>query len=221
MTYADLVRQRQSIRAFTRQPLPDGLLEDLLQTARCAPSGANLQPGHFYAVRGARRQRLSQALAAAFRAGQAEPEDYSYFPQPLPLALRKRQVAAARALYGTLEVAREDTAGRSAQFERNFRFFDAPEALVVTIDRRMGSGCYMDLGMAIYGLMLAAQAQGLASCGIGALASYPSLIRRELDLPDDQAVVCGLALGYADDSAAVNRTATAREPLSSYFTVLD
>ncbi|MFT4192871.1 MAG: nitroreductase [Comamonas sp.] len=208
------------MRAFTPQPVAPDLLADLLRQARLAPSGANLQPGHFYQVSGAARQRLSERLCAAFRAGEQEVEDYPYFPDPLPLSLRRRQIAAAQALYGALGVARDDRAGRDAQFERNFRFFDAPVALLVTIDQRMGAGCYMDLGMALYGLMLAAQARGLATCGIGALASYPGLIRQTLGLPDDQAVVCGVALGHADPAAPVNRTRTAREPLVRYFTVL-
>jgi len=166
------------------------------------------------------RQRLTTALETAWAAGAQESEDYPYFPRPLPLSLRRRQVAAAQALYSALAVAREDRAGRDRQFARNFRFFDAPVAMVITIDRNMGSGCYMDLGMAIYGLMLAAQAQGLATCAIGALASYPDLIRRTLALPDSQAVVCGLALGYAQADAPVNRTRTERSPLADFFTVL-
>ena len=133
------------------------------------------------------------------------------------MSLRRRQVAAAQALYGALEVARDDRAGRDRQFERNFRFFDAPVALIVTIDRGFGSGGYMDLGMSLYGLMLAAQAQGLASCGIGAMASFPGVIRKHLSLGEDANIVCGIALGYADPEAPVNRTTTTRCNLDEYF----
>src|SRR5690606_31552253 len=127
---------------------------------RRAPSGANLQPGRFIRVDGDMRARLTQALTEAWREGRQEPEDYGYFPRPMPMSLRRRQVAAAQALYRSVGVTREDRAGRDRQFERNFRFFDAPVALVVTIDREFGSGGYMDLGMTLYGLMLAAQAEG-------------------------------------------------------------
>ncbi|ROR21077.1 nitroreductase [Comamonas sp. BIGb0124] len=216
----DWMDARHSTRAYAPREVPLPLLQNLLVQARRAPSGANLQPGHFYAVQGEMRQRLTTALETAWAAGAQESEDYPYFPRPLPLSLRRRQVAAAQALYSALAVAREDRAGRDRQFARNFRFFDAPVAMVITIDRSMGSGCYMDLGMAIYGLMLAAQAQGLATCAIGALASYPELIRRTLALPDSQAVVCGLALGYAQADAPVNRTRTERSPLADFFTVL-
>ena len=208
---------RQSVRAYLPTPVPETLLRQLLIQARRAPSGANLQPGAFLSVQGDARQRLSEGLINAWRNGQQEGEDYTYFPQPLPMALRRRQVAAAQALYGALAIGREDRPGRDGQFERNFRFFDAPVALVVTIHRDFGSGGYMDLGMTLYGLMLAAQAQGLATCAIGAISSYPNLVRRSLQLDAQCAIVCGLALGYADPAAPVNQATTTRCDLDDFF----
>ncbi len=218
--FAAIVRARRSVRAFLPDPVPDETLHGLLQSARQAPSGANLQPGAFVQVRGQARERLTRELVASFHAGAQEVEDYAYFPTPMPSLLRRRQVAAARALYGALGIEREDRSGRDLQFERNFRFFNAPVALLVTIDRDFGSGGYMDLGMTIYGLMLAAQAQGLATCAIGAMASYPGLIRRSLGLDDKDTIVCGLALGYADAPAPVNATVTSRCALDEYFRVI-
>lgn len=220
LSFAELLDQRRSTRRFLDRPLPDGLLPQLLAQARRAPSGANLQPGEFIALEGAARQRLSGALLTAFREGVQEREDYSYFPQPLPHTLRRRQVAAAQRLYDALQTAREDRAGRARQFERNFRFFDAPAALLVTIDARMGSGCYMDLGMCLYGLMLAAAAQGLGSCAIGALASYPGLIRSTLQLDPGSHIVCGIALGYADPQAPENAIQTERIAPEAFFRVI-
>lgn len=179
-----------------------------------------MQPGSFTQVKGKVREALSADLIRACRAGEAETEDYDYFPKPMPMTLRKRQVAAAQALYGAIGVARDDRAGRDAQFESNFRFFDAPVALMVTLEHGFGSGGYMDLGMTLYGLMLAAQAQGLATCAIGAMASYPSLIRQHLGLQANTVIVCGLALGYADPDAPVNQTRTERCSLDEYFRVL-
>jgi nitroreductase len=219
-TFFDLLLQRKSVRAFTPQPVPDALLLRLMEAARRAPSGANLQPGAFVQVRGDVRAALTASLLQAYQSGQAQQEDYSYFPDPMPGHLRRRQVAAARALYDALAIARDDRAGRDAQFARNFCFFDAPVALVVTIDSAFGSGGYMDLGMALYGFMLAAQAQGLASCAIGAMASYPALVRASLGLGDDSHIVCGLALGYEDRAAAVNQTRTSRCELDAFFKVL-
>ena len=219
-SFSELCADRHSVRGYLPTPVPTALLEQLLISARMAPSGANLQPGSFVQVKGQVRASLSSALVNAWATGQAETEDYDYFPKPMPMTLRRRQVAAAQALYGALGVARDDRAGRDAQFERNFHFFDAPVALVVTLEHGFGSGGYMDLGMTLYGLMLAAQAQGLATCAIGAMASYPSLIRQHLGLANDSVIVCGMALGYADPSAPVNQTRTERCSLDSYFKVL-
>ena len=219
-SFFELCAERHSVRGYLPKPVPAELLEQLLISARMAPSGANLQPGSFVQVKGQVRASLSSALVNAWTTGQAEAEDYDYFPKPMPMTLRRRQVAAAQALYGALGVARDDRVGRDAQFERNFHFFDAPVALVVTLEHGFGSGGYMDLGMTLYGLMLAAQAQGLATCAIGAMASYPSLIRQHLGLDEGSVIVCGMALGYADPSAPVNQTRTERCNLDSYFKVL-
>lgn len=208
---------RRSVRGFTPQPVADELLHAVLQEARRAPSGANLQPGYFWQVAGDLRLQLSARLQQAYEAGAQEQEEYGYFPNPLPMSLRKRQVAAAQALYGSIGIARGDAQGRAAQFGRNYRFFDAPVALIITIDSGFGPGGYMDLGMAIYGLMLAAQSRGLATCGIGAMASYPGLIRDVLQLPPTQTVVCGMALGYEDADAPINQTVTERAALRDYF----
>ena len=215
-----LISQRRSVRAYLPTPVADELLHEVLVQARLAPSGANLQPGAFVQVRGVVREALSADLVQAWQHGHAEAEDYSYFPQPMPHTLRRRQVAAAQAMYGALGVARDDRAGRDAQFARNFRFFDAPVALIVTIAHDMGSGCYMDLGMTLYGLMLAAQAKGLSTCAIGAMASYPNLIRGHLDLEASSHIVCGMALGYADTDAPVNQTQTTSCTLDEYFKVV-
>ena len=211
---------RRSVRAYLPTPVSEAVLHEVLVQARLAPSGANLQPGTLVQVRGVVREALSTGLIDAWRHGREESEDYSYFPTPMPHTLRRRQVAAAQALYGALGVARDDRAGRDAQFERNFRFFDAPVALIVTMPHDMGSGCYMDLGMTLYGLMLAAQAQGLATCAIGALASYPNVIRQHLALDASSHIVCGIALGYADPNAPVNQTQTSRCALNEYFKVV-
>lgn len=220
MELAELLEGRRSVRAYLPREVGDEQLRELLRLARRAPSGANLQPGHFWQVKDEARAHLTQSLVRAWREGHQEAEDYAYFPRPLPMTLRKRQVASAQALYGALGIVRGDRNGRDAQFERNFRFFDAPVALVVTLERGFGSGGYMDLGMTLYGLMLAARAHGLETCAIGALASFPELIRACLHLPTEHAIVCGVALGHADHGAPVNQCRTERCDPEDYFRVL-
>ena len=216
-SFTRLLHERHSVRAYRTTPVPDALLPEVLTLARLAPSGANLQPGTFISVQGEVRSALSGDLVQAWRNQQQEAEDYSYFPSPMPMALKRRQIESAKALYDALGMTREDRVGRDAQFERNFHFFDAPVALVVTIAHDLGSGCYMDLGMALYGLMLAAQSNGLSTCAIGAMASYPDLIRRHLSLDSTSKIVCGIAMGYADPDAPVNQVRTTRTELGEYF----
>lgn len=211
---------RRSVRAYLSTPVSEALLDDILVQARLAPSGANLQPGVLVQVQGAVREALSADLVDAWQHGREEVEDYSYFPKPMAHTLRRRQVAAAQALYGALGVARDDRAGRDAQFEKNFCFFNAPVALIVTMEHGFGCGGYMDLGMTLYGLMLASQSKGLATCAIGAMASYPNLIRQHLGLDASSHIVCGIALGYADPQAPVNQTQTTRSKLNEYFKVV-
>lgn len=218
--WAALAAGRSSTRRFTGQDVPHEWIGQMLHEARRAPSGANLQPGEFICVEGAARQRLSDALVQAHRQQAPAREDYSYFPVPMPMTLRRRQVAAAQALYGALGAERDDRAARQAQFERNFRFFDAPVALVVTIDARMGAGCYMDLGMCLYGLMLAAAARGLGSCAIGALASYPDVVRDVLGLDSGHAVVCGMSIGHPDPAAPENAVRTTRREVAEFLRVV-
>lgn len=218
--YLQLAQTRHSVRAFLPAPVPQPLLETLLHTARLAPSGANLQPGHFWYVQDAARIRLTDALMHAHRTQQPKREDYAYFPCPMPMQLRKRQVSAAQALYGSLGISRGDGAARAQQFECNYRFFDAPVALIVTISKDFGSGGFMDLGMTIHNLWMAAHAFGLGACAIGALASYPDVVRQTLGLPSDAMIVCGMALGYPDTQAPINATRTERIDLEAYFSVL-
>lgn len=217
---AALLAQRTSVRAYTAQEVPQPVLHAVLAAARRAPSGSNLQPGGFIQVGGAVRARLEADLAAAYRTGMPLDEDYVYGTEPLPGALQRRRAGAARALYDSLGIARTDHAAREAQFARNFAFFDAPVALVVTIESRWGAGAYLDLGMTLYGLMLAAQAHGLSTCAIGAVASYPDIVRQHLGLTPDTHIVCGLALGYADPDHPANRTRTERCALEDFYRVV-
>ncbi|MDZ4135035.1 MAG: nitroreductase [Paracoccaceae bacterium] len=214
--FAALAQARRSVRGFLPDPVPRATVEALLQLARLAPSGANLQPGHFIALTGAPLAALIADLAAARAEARPQVAEYRWFPEPLPDTLKARQRAAGYALYEALGIARRDIAGRRAQFDRNYRFFDAPVGLVITVNRRMGPGGFMDLGMALQTLFLGATDAGLASCGIGALANHADVVMESLGIPPDQMVICGVALGFEDGCAAANRTRTLRADLADY-----
>ena len=212
----DLLAQRRSVRAFTDTPVPRDTLARICTAARMAPSGANLQPGKFHVLTGDALAELTSRLSRAIAEAAPIESEYSYFPPDMSPALKNRQRAAGYALYDALGIARRDVAARRANFDHNYRFFDAPVGIVVTIDRDMGKGCFMDLGLSLMALFLAAEAEGLGSSGIGALANYASLVHGHLGLPENEMVVCGVALGVADMAAPVNRFRTARAPLDDF-----
>lgn len=214
--FNELMQSRRSVRAYLDRAVDRSVIAEICRLARLAPSGANLQPGRFHVLTGAALADLTRGLQAAIDAGTPEVLEYSYFPEPMPAMLKARQRAAGYALYQALGVARRDLDGRRAQFRRNYDFFGAPVGVVVTIDRRMGKGCFMDLGMTLMGFLLAAEAQGLGATGIGALANYGPTAHRLLALPEDEMVVCGIALGHPDPEAPENRFRTERAGLDEF-----
>lgn len=211
-----LARARFSVRAFHPDPVPRAVVERLLRVARLAPSGGNLQPGRFLALSGEPLARLVAALEVAVSAGRPQVREFVYYPDPMPPHLKDRQREAGYALYEALGIDRRDHAARAAQFRHNYRFFGAPVGIVVTIERVMGPAGFMDLGMALQTLMLAAVEAGLATCGIGALSYHADVVRDCLGLPETELVVCGLALGHAEDEAPLNRFRTNRLPLEGF-----
>lgn len=211
-----LLTRRKSVRAFLPDPVSKADVARILRAARQAPSGANLQPGRFHVLAGAPLEALSAAVLGASQSGRPVVSEYSYFPVPMGPELKARQRAAGYALYSALGIDRRDVAGRKSQFDRNYRFFDAPVGIVVTIQADMGKGCFMDLGMALMALQLAAEDMGIATCGIGALANHADVVHTHLELPKDELVVCGIALGRSDPDAPVNQVATERDALEAY-----
>ncbi|WP_106746020.1 nitroreductase [Yoonia maritima] len=214
----DLLRQRRSIRAFTQDPVDRHTVERLCTAARCAPSGANLQPGQFHVLTGTALTELKTRLGQAVADNTPIDLEYSYFPDVMQPELKDRQRKAGFALYEALGIARRDVTGRRDQFAKNYCFFDAPIGIVITINRDMGKGCFMDLGMAIMAFLLAAEDEGLGASGIGALANYGAIVHDHLELPQNEMVVCGIALGVPDMDANVNQFRTERLPLDAFTT---
>ena len=191
-------------------------LEIMCQAARRAPSGANLQPGRFHVLTGGALSALISALHDAQANGTPHAAEYSYFPTPMPTELKARQRAAGYALYEAMGIGRRDIDGRRAQFARNYAFFGAPVGIVVTINRNMGKGCFMDLGMSLMAFLLSAEDQGYGATGIGALANYGPVVHARLGLPADEMVVCGIAVGMRDDDAPENHFKTDRADLPEF-----
>jgi len=214
----EILAQRHSIRAYTNDRIERATLERICSAARRAPSGANLQPGKFHVLTGTALQALIDRLLMAQDTGEPISSEYSYFPERMSRALKDRQRRAGYALYEALGIERRDVQRRRAQFTRNYAFFGAPVGVVVTIERAVGKGCFMDLGMAIMTFLLSAEDEGLGTSGIGALANYGPIVHEHLNLPEDELVVCGIAVGFADKGAKVNQFRTERCSLAEFTT---
>tara|TARA_R110000787_G_scaffold137458_25_gene250868 strand:+ start:14007 stop:14696 length:690 start_codon:yes stop_codon:yes gene_type:complete len=215
----DAITSRQSIRAFTDQPVDTGQIEELLRVARWAPSGSNIQPWKLHVLTGDARDRLVAAVMEAFEADpDCSDREYEYYPTDWydPYITRRR--ACGWGLYNAVGVQRGDSAGMKRQRARNYSFFDAPVGMIFTIEKRLNTGSWMDLGMFLQSLMIAARAAGLDTCAQAAFADYHAAIRTVLPIDEGEIVVCGLGLGYRDATAPENQWRTDREEVDVFTT---
>lgn len=207
---------RRSCRAFLPTEVPRATVERLLEWAGRAPSGSNTQPWKVRVVHGTMRQKLSDEIVAAHFAGAPHSEPYQYYP----LAWREPYLARRRKLgfelYARVGIARGDKEGMSRQLARNYLFFDAPVGLFFSLDRDQGQAAWIDLGGFMQTFMLAAQGMGLATCGLQAFAKFHKIVARHLGLGAEEVLVCGMALGFADAQADVNRLVAERVPLAEF-----
>lgn len=215
------MKARQSIRAFLERDVEQEKIHAILDAARWAPSGVNMQPWQVAVVRGDSKRRIGEAIIAAHDAGQTETPDYQYYPSEWFDPYKSRRKATGLALYGALNIGREDTQARIDAWNNNYRFFGAPVGLLVFIDRRLAQGSWIDTGMFLQNIMLAAENEGLATCPQASLAEYPNIVRDILGIDQQMALVCGLSLGYPDPQAAVNAYRTPREPVEAFTTWYD
>ncbi len=212
METKDALLKRQSIRAFLDRPVEPALLEQLLKTARFAPSSVNSQPWQVAVVQGGSLQRLSQRLIEALK--QPAQAEVVYYPDHWFEPYRSRRRGCGLALYNALGIERRDVEKQRAAQLNNFRFFGAPVGLVLLVHRDLNPGSLVDMGIFYQSLMLLATDAGLGSCALGSIAEYPDAIREALELDDHWKVVGGLALGWPDPDAAVNGFRTDRADLT-------
>jgi LAO/AO transport system ATPase len=209
------ITSRRSVRAFLPRPVPRATVAEILAVASRAPSGTNTQPWKVCVLAGEAKERLSRAVAAAYDAGTAHAE-FHYYPVKWfePYLGRRRKIGWD--LYGLLGIARGEKDKMHAQHRRNFLFFDAPVGLVFTVDRNLELGSWLDYGMFLGNVMIAARARGLDTCPQAAWMEFPRTIAAELALPESEQVVCGMSLGYADPDAPESRLVTEREPVAGF-----
>lgn len=215
----DAIHSRKSVRRFLPDPVSRETVTHILEVAGRAPSGSNIQPWKIHVVSGSVRERLSGAILAAFDAGTGEHQpEYHYYPQNWFEPYLSRRRRCGYGLYESLGIQREDKQRRNKQARRNFLFFDAPIGMIVTIDRRLEAGSFMDTGMLIQSIMVAARGQGLHTCAQAAFTWYHEIIRAQLGLGDNELVLCAIALGHEDTEAPENHFITERETVEAFAT---
>jgi nitroreductase len=220
------ITSRRSIRAYTPQPVAREDIVQILQVAGRAPSGTNTQPWKVYVLEGERKQELSSAILAIHNdpeQAKQHTEEYEYYPREWvsPYIDRRRKVGWD--LYALLGLTRDNKAGMAAQHGRNYEFFGAPVGLIFTIDRIMEQGSWLDYGMFLQSVMVAARGRGLDTCPQAAFTQYHRVIGSVLNIPENETVVCGMALGYADTTKIENSLITERMRVEEFvkFVVKD
>lgn len=216
MNIIDALTQRKSVRAFLDKPVHRDKIVRILQAARHAPSGTNAQPWQVAVVTGKKKDELTQAMEVAFRRDGISPMDYTYYPLEWKEPYKKRRVSCGAQLYAALNIERRDRAGRIEQWIANYRAFDAPVILFFFLDSIMKKGSFLDYGMFIQSVMLAALEEELATCPQAALGQYPALIKDALGYSRETILICGMALGYEDKDAPVNNYRTPREEMETF-----
>lgn len=218
------ITTRRSLRAFLPTPVPRASIEAILSVAARSPSGTNTQPWKVYVLTGEAKTGLSRKIQAAFNdpaEREKHTEEYAYYPTEWksPFIDRRRKVGWD--LYGLLDIAKTDKARMHAQHGRNYDFFDAPVGLMFTIDRVMRQGSWLDYGMFLQSVMVAARGRGLDTCPQAAFMQFHRIISAHVGAPDNEQVVCGMSLGFADPNAVENTLVTEREPVSAFARFLE
>lgn len=215
------ITSRRSIRAFLPTPVPVQVIEEILNVARFCATGVNMQPWHVHVVTGKVKDDLSRAIAHVDNDPSMSTQladAYEYYPRKwtAPFIDRRRKVGWE--LYGLLGIGKGDKQRMHEQHGRNYRFFDASVGLIFTMSRVLQEGSLLDYGMFLQNVMTAARGRGLDTCPQAAFLKYHQVISDVLKIPSDQMLVCGMSLGYADETRAENTLVTEREPVSAFTT---
>ena len=218
LSVEEALLSRRSVRAFRPDPVPRGTVAEILALASRAPSGTNIQPWKVRVLAGRERDRLAKAMVDAYFAKGEDGFKYPYNYYPVkwrePYLARRRKVGWD--LYGLLGLTRDNKEGMAKQHARNFMFFGAPVEMIFTIDADMELGSWLDYGMFLENIMLAARGKGLDTCPQAAIASGHAVVREVLAIPESEKIVCGMALGYAEPNAIENTLVTTREPVGGF-----
>ena len=216
MNVIEALQQRKSVRAFLDKEVEEYKINVILTAASHAPSGTNTQPWQVAVVTGETKQKLQKQIERNFREGDKGKADYHYYPEEWIEPYKSRRIACGIQMYSALKIEREDKQRQMNLWAANYRAFDAPVMLLFFMDSCMQKGSFMDYGMFLQSIMVAAVEQGLATCPQASLADYPEIIKTALDYPQNTVLLCGMSLGYEDKKALVNSYRTPREEISAF-----
>ena len=214
----DAITSRRSVRGFLPDPVSIDLINKILATASYAPSGSNIQPWAVHVVMGETRDELSRRLLDAHSSKLPESREYDYYPVNWRSPYIERRRETGWGLYETLGIEKGDRQASAQQHGRNYTFFGAPVVLVFSIDNDLQQGSWLDYGMFLQNIMVAARACGLHTCPQAALANYPGIIKSQLGIGDEQTIICGIAMGYEDTDCPANRYRPSRIRLDEFVT---
>lgn len=215
MNILEIIQNRKSCRAYLEKEVPQEIIQQILETAKWAPSGVNHQPTQVAILGKETKTKLSNSLIEKHSLGIKPNPDYSYCPKEWPDVYKKRRKECGLALYNSLSISIDDLVSRKKHWENNYRFFQAPVGLIVFIEKNMPLGSWVDAGMFTQNILLAAQEFGLATCPQAAFAEYPDVVREVLNL-DHVDIICGIALGYEDTAHPLNSYRTERESIMNF-----
>lgn len=221
MQFSEAILKRKSTRAFLNKSVAPEKIQRILDLARHAPSGVNTQPWQVAVVSGVTKKQLDQKLEEAFRSGLKSNMDYQYYPKQWKEPFKSRRKACGLKMYSTLNISRDDKQRQLDQWAANYRAFDAPVVLFFFMDESAEQGSFLDYGMFLQSVMLAAVDQGLATCPQASLSEYPQIVKETLDQDENSLLICGMALGYEDCDALINSYRTDREEFSSFTCFFD
>jgi nitroreductase len=219
MNVSDAINTRLTARAFLDKPVDGTLVRQILETAKRAPSGGNLQPWRVWVLGGEEMVRFKLLMKDKISANpRGEGTEYSIYPPELKEPYKSRRFKVGEDMYATIGVTRDDKLGRLLQFSRNFEFFGAPCAMFFAIDRQMQQGQWADLGMFMQSIMLLAREHGLHTASQEAWAIWHKTLGEFLDIPPELMLFCGMAVGYIDPAAPINSLRSERDPLDAFVT---
>ena len=221
MNLNELIKSRYSVRSFTDDTVDIETIREILEISSNAPSGGNIQPWKVYVVTGKTKEKLIKKALSNFDNGVQEKIEYDIYPRPLDEEYKKRRSECARDMYTALSIKQDDTELRLSQIRENFKFFGAPVGMIVTIDKAFAENGWGHVGMFIQNICLSAVDNDMGTCLQESWSIYPETVKDVLNIPDNEVVWCGIALGYPNKDHPINNYRTSRESIEKFVTFIE